>query len=152
MVEPNNPEKRELKLMPKSIQISQFKMYREDEERQHESMMIWSMAGLQLEALKKHFVAATIPLGGLPVSRVLRCFGIQLTDLMVTPNKNYVQIDANYKDLVFQDQYCHYLDENLLTLPERVIKPLLDLNNQAVLIKRIFGLSFRVDSLMDSKT
>ena len=149
VIEPNNPEKRELKLMPKSIQISQFKMYREDEERQHESMMIWSMAGLQLEALKKHFVAATIPLGNLPVSRVLRCFGIQLTDLMVTPNKNYLQIDANYKDLVFQDQYCHYLDENLLTMPKRVIKPLLDLNNLEVFIRQLFGLGGTVESEID---
>jgi thiaminase len=85
-----NPFEKKFKFLPKTVEISQLKVMRENEEMTAEQMMVQSMVNIQFEQAKKMFKEIPLNIGDIMKKnpRELQCLGFNLVDLDVSFRKS----------------------------------------------------------------
>ena len=108
---------------PRSLEISQLKVMKGDEEMTTEQMMLQSLANLQMEALKKSFKDLPISLGDIVQKnpKELGCLGFNLSDLDISFQKGQAQLSAYYKNVEKPDKkFCDDFIKTLHDMPKNL--------------------------------
>lgn len=119
----SNPFNKRFSLTPRSLEISQLKVMKGDEEMTTEQMMLQSLANLQMEALKKNFKELPIGLGDIVKKnpKELGCLGFNLSDLDVSFQKGQAQFSAYYKNVEKPDkEFCDEFIKSLQDMPKNL--------------------------------
>lgn len=111
-------------VLPKNVQMTNFKVLSKDGEEQFlEQMLVQSMVGFQLENLKKLFQPLAIGLKKVNNPPELQCLGFNLTNLMVKVNKGFLQLNGNYVRVPRDEsnaEYCREVEERLNQNPQEL--------------------------------
>lgn len=87
-----------LKVVPKSAELSQLKIFdKDDKEQELEQMLITSGFNVQMETLFKAVPPFEMPMKNLPSPPELDCLGIALSDLNLNFKKGFVEVSCGYK-------------------------------------------------------
>lgn len=83
-------DNRTLVILPRGIELSNLKIFKEDEEQFLEQMLFQSLIGVQLDQFKKNLKPQIFPLKDVDNPPELQCFGFNLTNMDVHINKGYI--------------------------------------------------------------
>lgn len=87
-----------LKIAPKSIEMSDLKIYdAQDKENELEQMLITSGFNVQMEQLVKSIPPFEMPMKNLPSPQELDCIGFRPSDLDFNFKKGYVELTCGYQ-------------------------------------------------------
>ena len=119
-------DNRTLVIMPKSVNMPIFKvMNSQGDEQFMEQMLVQSMVGFQLDAMKKNFKPQIIPLKKFKNPRELQCLGFNLTNVVVKINKGFLQMNGNYIRLAPEEvdtEFCGKFEERVNNSPAEIFK------------------------------
>jgi hypothetical protein len=90
-----------------------------------EQMLVQSMVGFQLDAMKKSFKPQIIPLKKFKNPRELQCLGFNLTNVVVKINKGFLQMNGNYIRLAPEDvdtEFCGKFEERVNNSPAEIFR------------------------------
>lgn len=105
---PDDTDEKEVMIYPKSIEVSNVKIYHEEEEMVMEQMLVMSALNVQLETLTKVLEPRSVPLKNPPNPKEFECLGFRLTDFNILFKKSYAEIVCSYEpvDEVSDPEYC----------------------------------------------
>ena len=131
-----NPFNKVISVTPRSLEISQLKVLKGDEEMTVEQTMLQSMANLQMETLKKAFKEYPLKIGDILSKnpKELACLGFNVSDVDVSFAKGFAQLSAYYKEVKNppSKEVCNRFLDDLKDAPNKIQQKVAEVSDSPV--------------------
>lgn len=97
ITKPDDAELKEVMVYPKNLEVSNVKIFHEEEEMVMEQMLVMSAINVQLETLTKLLEPRSVPLKDPPNPKEFECLGFRLTDFNINFRKSYAEVVCSWE-------------------------------------------------------
>lgn len=132
ITKPEDSDQKEVMMYPKNLEVSNVKIFHEEEEMIMEQMLVMSGLNVQLETLTKVLEPRSVPLKNPPNPKEFECLGFRVTDFNIFFRKSYAEVVCNWEpvDEVSDAQYCEDFALAMRNGPDAFVENAKDFYNQ----------------------